>query len=150
MSKFNPDIMSVLAGQIPNCTSLKALTDKYGLSLYSVLTPSSISSIDAEIGANPFILSEAISLLEVASHLSDLYRQDGETTFIAMVERRLVEMRLTWTRFVQTSTDTRTLQQSLMDEYFVDSGNDLPRFLSQNPVYLGIYLYVYTSVLLNT
>lgn len=146
MSAYNTELLLALSNQISVCVALKQLDQKLSLNLFNVLTPGIISAIDGEINANPYLLSEAISLLEVTDQLSAFYTEGGGKSFITNLKSKLIESRTTWAGSAQT-TDLISLHKELMEEYFVDSGQGMSLFLDHNPVYLGVYLYVYIRIL---
>lgn len=133
------DFMVVLCNQLQTCPAVKKLKDKNNLTLFNVLTPNSVVMIDNEITANPYILSEAMSLLEMSSQIGTFYSYD----FVGSVLKTIVE-----SRYVPDSAakDACT-QEELMQDYFINSTEDMHYFIRNNPVYLGIYIYVYLVTL---
>lgn len=142
------DFMVVLCNQLQACPSIKKLSDKNSLTLFNLLTPNYIISIDNEISANPYILSEAMSLLELASQLGTFYSYD----FVGCMKETVVDARAVWMsddnkeyRGKVNPDEGACTQQELMQDYFINSAKDMDYFLRNNPVYLGIYIYVYLS-----
>lgn len=149
MSKINPDLLVVLSSHVSELTSLEAIAGKYNLSFFNTLSPGIITSIDSEINVNPFIVSEAVSLLELAMQLNSFYSEDG-SSFVELLVGNLIVSRISWEKSTSSTNTYDTLQPSLMGEYFVTSGNDLRNFLHTNPVYLGMYLYIYLKSVMLT
>ena len=131
------DFMVVLCSQLQACPAVKKLKDKNSLTLFNILTPNSIVAIDNEISANPYILSEAMGLLEIASQLGAFYSYD----FVGTVTETIIE-----SRYVPDSDNkSACTQEELMQDYFINITEDMQYFLRNNPVYLGVYIYVYLS-----
>lgn len=130
------DFMAVLCSQLQACPAVKKLKDKSSLTLFNVLTPNSIVAIDNEISANPYILSEAMGLLEMASQLSAFYSYD----FVATVTKTIID-----SRYTPDGNKAACTQEELMQDYFITITEDMRYFLRNNPVYLGVYIYVYLS-----
>lgn len=147
MSKFNPDLLVVLSNQLSSYGFLKILQEKHALTLYNVFTPGVIGSIDNEVSANPYVLSEAMALLETTAHLSMFYAEHADHDFLVELKRVLVGLRTSWNRTSGHSDNTESLHKDLMEEYFVTSAADFHLFLDHNPVYLGVYLFVYISTM---
>lgn len=145
MAKFNTELLVVLANQITVYSSLRALKEKHYLNFYNVLTPGMISSIDSEVNANPFILSEAITLLESAAHIGHFYESDKEVDFISTLKKTASNMRLMWENSNSVYNPSESLHSELMEEYFVTTEDDFISFLENNPAYLGIYLYIFVT-----
>jgi hypothetical protein len=146
MPKHNVDLMVVLSNQITACSALKQIDQKFSLNLFNVFTPSMITALDSEISANPYLLSEAMSLLEVTNQLSAFYVQDSSSNFITDMRQSLSAARLTWSKRVGNDGSSASIHKELMEEYFVSGESDFNLFLDNNPVYLGIYLYVYVRI----
>lgn len=138
MTQNNPDIIVALSNQIDLYSSLKAVCAKHNLTLYNILTPGIIASIDSEVSANPYILSEALSLLETTEHLSVFYAQG----YVDRLKASIAKTRCTWKNHSAQVNEESLLQKDLMLEYFVASEEEATYFLDYNPVYLGLYIYI--------
>ena len=146
MPQYSSEIVVALSNQIERYTNIQAVIDKHNLTLYNILTPGTISSIELEINANPFILSEAITFLESAAHLSMLYTDDEEN-FIDTIKKNLSKMRCTWKKHTENFSPTEALQTELMSDYFFNSYEEGLYFLDHNPAYLGLYIFILVETL---
>lgn len=143
MPDYNSEIIVALSNQVERYASLQAVYTKHSLTLYNILTPGTIASIDAEINANPFILSESLTLLESTAHLSLFYSENNDN-FVETIKKNLSKLRSIPSVYPDTS---ETLQVELMGDYFVNSYEEAIHFLDHNPVYLGLYIYILVKTL---
>lgn len=143
MPDYNSEIIVALSNQVERYASLQAVYTKHSLTLYNILTPGTIASIDAEINANPFILSESLTLLESTAHLSLFYSENNDN-FVETIKKNLSKLRSIPSVYLDTS---ETLQVELMGDYFVNSYEEAIHFLDHNPVYLGLYIYILVKTL---
>lgn len=146
MSQYNSEIIVALSNQVERYTSLQRVAAKHNLTLYNILTPGTITAIDSEINANPFILSEAITFLESATHLN-LFYTEYEENFVECVKKNLSKLRCSWKDHTDQFNPSETLQTELMGDYFFNSYEEGLYFLNHNPVYLGLYLYILVKTL---
>ncbi len=145
MPDYNSEIIVALSNQVERYASLQAVYTKHSLTLYNILTPGTIASIDAEINANPFILSESLTLLESTAHLSLFYSENNDN-FVETIKKNLSKLRSIAPTYGAFNT-SETLQVELMGDYFVNSYEEAIHFLDHNPVYLGLYIYILVKTL---
>lgn len=147
MPDYNSEIIVALSNQVERYASLQAVYTKHSLTLYNILTPGTIASIDAEINANPFILSESLTLLESTAHLSLFYSETNDN-FVETIKKNLSKLRCSWKDHTdQLNLLEKSLQVELMGDYFVNSYEEAIHFLDHNPVYLGLYIYILVKTL---
>ena len=147
MPDYNSEIIVALSNQVERYASLQAVYTKHSLTLYNILTPGTIASIDAEINANPFILSESLTLLESTAHLSLFYSENNSDNFVETIKENLSKLRCSWKNHTDQLNTSETLQVELMGDYFVNSYEEAIHFLDHNPVYLGLYIYILVKTL---
>ena len=146
MPLYNSEIVVALSNQVERYSSLQAVTIKHNLTLYNIFTPGTISSIDSEINANPFILSEAMAFLESATHLS-LFYTENDDNFVEALKKNLSKLRCSWKNHTDQYNPNETLQTELMGDYFFNSYEEGLYFLDHNPAYMGLYIYVLVKTL---
>lgn len=139
-------IAVVLSTLIDQYTNIEVLVAKRNLTLSYLFTPGAITAIDAEIAANPQILSEALTLVELATLLGVIFYDMPD--FVSKIKEVATSVRSDW-RIYRKHNDlpspTDTLHGDQMAEYFVNDAEEFRRFLEHNPGYVGIYIYVYCS-----
>ena len=138
MPTFHTELLSVLSEQSARLPALKELWGKYELSLFMSLTPASITSLEAYVRNNPQVAIEAMSLLESAQILS-LFYSEGQD-LCEHLKRIIVRVR--------NVNAVVSLQPEMMGEFFVTSEQEMITLLESNPLYLGIYLYVFLTALI--
>jgi hypothetical protein len=66
---------------------------------------------------------------------------------VSTLRHQAISMRTGWKRRPGYVDNNGSLQKELMEEYFVNSEEDLSLFLEHNPFYMGVYLYVYVRIM---
>ena len=148
--RFNSEILVALATQTSNFPLLAQVKGKHSLTLFNVFSPAVIGMLDMEVSANPYVLSEAMNFLEMAEHLGMFYSFGDDhytSSFVDTVRQGAVKMRLSWNQSRLREDRRGSLHTELMDEYFVTDGDELGKFLQANPYYMGVYLYLYSTIL---
>lgn len=136
MPTCHPDLLVGLNSHISRYSSLELVVKKYDITLFNVLSPDIISKLDAEANANPVIVSDAISLLEFTSVLECFY---CEESFIDKLTTTILK-RKTSPAYNRLPA---TLQKDLMEGYFMSNATEVNNFLTDNPYYLGVYLFIF-------
>ena len=132
----------MLSEKINDYTLLESLRAKYGLTLFTVLSPGNIINIDKEVSANPHLANEAVSLVEMCSHLSLFY---AEPSFDYVNESIRIFAQSRAVRYNNTGTvaiRSDTIQPELMSEYNIDTTAEAVDFLNSNPILTGVYIFV--------
>lgn len=140
MPRFNEQLIVSLAKLTTpeKYPLLQSMVKKLELTLFTAVSPSVIQRIDAEGSANPNIINEAVSLLELGDALSAFYAETGGLLSDSVVEL-IVHTR---TRHSRLNTGVTTqLNGNIMQEYFTDT--TIESFLYTNPVFVGLYLYIF-------
>lgn len=135
MPRFNEQFLVALKNHAEESyPTLSQLVEKHGLSFQNLLTATMIGKIDNECTANPNIINESLSLVEVAENLS-IFFNEGSQPFT----ETLLQI-ISYNRERSVMKDV-CLQEEQMREYFV-SEESARRFLLVNPVYIGIYIFL--------
>lgn len=135
---FNPEMLLVIIANMEGrYKSLEALINKHQLTLFTVLTPSSVARIENEISGNPNIMNEAVSFMEFCDILSGFHGSHSFYNFIfeRMISRRVLQIDS------QYQNKAQSINPNVMEEYFTDES--LPTFLQCNPIFVGLYMYVF-------
>lgn len=140
MAQFNSEMVGALIAHTDDQSypALKGLKEKLGLSLFSVISPSTFQRLENETASSPNIISEAISLMEICDTLSLFYQENTELTFSESIITQISNTRTRVHRAQMTS-----LHASAMAEYFTD--DKFHAFLLANPVFVGLYIYVFLT-----
>lgn len=145
MTLFNPELIVALSEKLDSFPLLKGIVAKHNITLFNVFSPAMIVNIDRAVSANPFVCSEAVSFLEMVTHLSLFYAEDG-FDYVESCIGVITKSRTSWVdKSLSNSNMTGVSQSELMGEYFVNSTNDMAGFIARNPMYLGLYIYVMTQ-----
>lgn len=135
MPRFNEQFLIALKNHAEESyPTLSQLVEKHSLSFQTLLTATMISKIDNECTANPNILNESLSLVEVAENLS-VFFNEGTQPFT----ETLLQI-ISYNRERGALKDV-CLQEEQMREYFMNE-DGARRFLLVNPVYIGIYIFL--------
>lgn len=135
---FNPEMLLVIIASIEGkYKSLDAIINKHQLTLFTVLSPSSITRIENEISGNPNIMNEAVSFMEFCDVLSSFHGTESFYSFIfdRIASRRVLEID------GQFQNKAQSINANVMEEYFTDAS--LPTFLQCNPIFVGLYMYLF-------
>lgn len=143
MTQNNPDIIVALSSQLQQYGSISFIYSKHNLTLYNILTPGIITSVDSEVNRDPYILSEALNLLETTEQLSIFYAPD----YVEQLKVSIAKTRSTWKKHSPQVKEESLLQKDLMLEYFITSEDEVIYFLDHNPIYLGLYIYILVRTL---
>lgn len=139
MSAFNEQLLVAIKNHsVSNYPSMEQLVDKHQITFFNILSASMIGKIDSEITVNQNVTNEALTLMETAQNLSFFYNS-GNDSFLDKLVQTIVLLRER-REFAETC-----LQESIMREYFMSEGS-IAKFLSVNPVYLGVYIYLLANV----
>lgn len=135
MPRFNEQFLIALKNHAEESyPTLTQLVEKHSLSFQSLLTASMIGKIDNECTANPNILNESLSLVEVAENLSVFFNETSQPFTETLLQI------ISYNRERGALKDV-CLQEEQMREYFMNE-DGARRFLLVNPVYIGIYIFL--------
>lgn len=140
MAQFNAEMVGALSTHVEGDAypALKALKEKMGLSLFSVISPSTFTRLENETASSPNIISEAVSLMELSDVLSLFYQENTEVPFSDAIISQISTTRTRIHRAQMTS-----MHASAMSEYFTD--DKFQAFLLANPLFVGLYIYVFLT-----
>ena len=135
MPRFNEQFLIALKNHAEESyPTLSQLVEKHSLSFQTLLTATMISKIDNECTANPNILNESLSLVEVAENLSVFFNESNQPFTETLLHI------ISYNRERGVLRDV-CLQEEQMREYFMNE-DGARRFLLVNPVYIGIYIFL--------
>ena len=135
MPRFNEQFLIALKNHAEESyPTLSQLVEKHSLSFQTLLTATMISKIDNECTANPNILNESLSLVEVAENLSVFFNESNQPFTETLLQI------ISYNRERGALKDV-CLQKEQMREYFMNE-DGARRFLLVNPVYIGIYIFL--------
>lgn len=135
MPRFNEQFLIALKNHAEESyPTLTQLVEKHSLSFQTLLTATMISKIDNECTANPNILNESLSLVEVAENLSVFFNESNQPFTETLLQI------ISYNRERGALKDV-CLQEEQMREYFMYE-DGARRFLLVNPVYIGIYIFL--------
>lgn len=135
MPRFNEQFLIALKNHAEESyPTLSQLVEKHNLSFQTLLTATMISKIDNECTANPNILNESLSLVEVAENLSVFFNESNQPFTETLLQI------ISYNRERGALRDV-CLQEEQMREYFMNE-DGARRFLLVNPVYIGIYIFL--------
>ena len=135
MPRFNEQFLIALKNHAEESyPTLSQLVEKHSLSFQTLLTATMISKIDNECTANPNILNESLSLVEVAENLSVFFNESNQPFTETLLQI------ISYNRERGAMRDV-CLQEEQMREYFMNE-DGARRFLLVNPVYIGIYIFL--------
>lgn len=135
MPRFNEQFLIALKNHAEESyPTLSQLVEKHSLSFQTLLTATMISKIDNECTANPNILNESLSLVEVAENLSVFFNESNQPFTETLLQI------ISYNRERGVLRDV-CLQEEQMREYFMNE-DGARRFLFVNPVYIGIYIFL--------
>lgn len=135
MPRFNEQFLIALKNHAEESyPTLTQLVEKHSLSFQTLLTATMISKIDNECTANPNILNESLSLVEVAENLSVFFNESNQPFTETLLQI------ISYNRERGVLRDV-CLQEEQMREYFMNE-DGARRFLLVNPVYIGIYIFL--------
>ena len=135
MPRFNEQFLIALKNHAEESyPTLSQLVEKHSLSFQTLLTATMISKIDNECTANPNILNESLSLVEVAENLSVFFNESNQPFTETLLQI------ISYNRERGALKDV-CLQEEQMREYFMNE-DGARRFLLVNPVYIGIYIFL--------
>lgn len=135
MPRFNEQFLIALKNHAEESyPTLSQLVEKHSLSFQTLLTATMISKIDNECTANPNILNESLSLVEVAENLSVFFSESNQPFTETLLQI------ISYNRERGALKDV-CLQEEQMREYFMNE-DGARRFLLVNPVYIGIYIFL--------
>lgn len=135
MPRFNEQFLIALKNHAEESyPTLSQLVEKHSLSFQTLLTATMISKIDNECTANPNILNESLSLVEVAENLSVFFNESNQPFTETLLQI------ISYNRERGALRDV-CLQEEQMREYFMNE-DGARRFLLVNPVYIGIYIFL--------
>lgn len=142
MAKFNETMVASLIQHISdgNYPALKNLCQVLNLNLFSCISPSTIQRLESETVTNPNIISEAISLMELCDTLSLFYQDDVDMTFSEVIIQHIGKLR---TRIHMA--EMPSMNSTVMQEYFTDS--KVEKWLCANPLFVGLYIYVFLATI---
>lgn len=131
-----------LSEKIKDYTLLESLCTKYSLTLFTVLSPGNIINIDKEVSANPHLANEAVSLVEMCSHLS-LFYAEPSFDYVNECIRIFAQSRAVRDFDAGTATiRSDAIQPELMSEYNINTTMEAVEFLNANPILTGVYIFV--------
>lgn len=140
MSIHNEQLMIALIQHVKSgYVTLHGIVDQLQICPFNALTPTIIEKLAIHIRSNPNILAEAISLKEWSDVMSGFYGSErlSETIINYIVASR--DCNPDW------YTRNIIIETNYMREYFTDA-EKLREFLNSNPVYVGLYIFVFIKM----